>query len=116
MSDTVNKLSELAEKTLELVKAELDELQDLRDGEAERPMSQKAKRAHRVRVLNVTRALPGLVKEVRQLTKDNEEWAGNLGYDDKRRVIVEFFREMPQEHQRALVQELTRVLNERRSA
>lgn len=112
------KLSQLTQQTLELAAAELAELKGMRDAAAElgKPLNQRAARGHRKRVLDVMRALPALMKESRQLTKDADAWAEGLGYDEKRKLMVDFFRLMPVEHQRALVQELTRVLNERRSA
>jgi len=59
----------------------------------------------------VSRAMAGLIKEMRALEKDAREWASTMGHEEKREVIRDFFGGMPPEEQRQLVQELTRDLN-----
>lgn len=112
------KLRQLTSKTLELLEAELGDLKAMRDDATAKgkALPQKTARTHRKRVLDVTRALPALLKESRQIGKDDNEWADGLTFAEKRQVIVEFFRLMPREEQVTLLQELTRVVNERRAS
>lgn len=114
MSDEPSQAGELAEASLAIARLQLDELKRRMEGMPKMRTPQLQQLTGMT--AKVMRAAAPLMKEMRQLVKDARDWAAALGYDDKRRVMVDFFRLMPPEHQRALVQELTRVLNERRSA
>jgi hypothetical protein len=61
------------------------------------------------------RAYAQVVKEARSLEKDAHRRAVRLSPDEKRRVFVEWFETQLPEHQRAFLQELTRIHNARRA-
>lgn len=114
MSDDASQASELAEASLAIARLQLEELQRRMAKMATMKVPQLQQLTGMT--AKVMRAAAPLMKEMRQLIKDARDWASALSYEDKRRVMVDFFALMPPEHQRALVQELTRVLNERRSS
>jgi hypothetical protein len=65
---------------------------------------------------SASRALAGLIKEARSITKDGLRWQKSLSVEEKRQAIVDWFAALPSEQQRLLIQELVRAHNEERAA
>jgi 5'(3')-deoxyribonucleotidase len=60
----------------------------------------------------MNKALAIMAKEARQFEVTRQTAAGKLSYEDKRELMAEFFEVMPDEHQRALIEQLTQAFNE----
>ena len=98
-------LTEVTALNVRMLKSNLDRLQ-IRMNKTESYNKDDAKEC-----ANLSRALSQVIKEARQLENEASKEAANLGYEQKRALLTEFFRIMPQEHQRDQIQELAQIYN-----
>jgi hypothetical protein len=67
------------------------------------------------RLMELTRGTTGLLQQMRMLEESTAAQAKNLTYEKSCELYInEFFATLPQEHQRGLLQSMTRVYNEQR--
>lgn len=107
----------LAEVTQEAIRAQRKHLRDRvasRDPKSRRYKTDEM--ASSEQVDSAQRALAGLIKEARSLSKDATSWASKLSVEEKRSAIVDWFGSLPRQQQTLLVQELMRTLNGERTA
>lgn len=65
---------------------------------------------------DAVKVMAQLIGQARALAKDAIRWAGSLSAEQRRDVIVGWFTSLPEQQQRLLLQELTRVFNDERTA
>jgi len=112
VAEVADPLYAVAQRSINLIERQLVQLER---EQTEREVSGlKFSAEHAENAARLGRALAQVVKEARSLEKDAHRRASRLTPPQKRAVFVEWFESQLPEHQRKLLQELTRVYNARR--
>lgn len=107
----------LAELTQEALRAQRQHVRSLvASRNPKSPRYQTDDMATPEQVDSAQRALAGLVKEARSLTKDATQFASALSVEEKREAIASWFDSLPSQQQLLLLQDLTRRHNGERNA
>lgn len=114
---------DVAERTLRLIDGTLSDLERLRktrrrqerkaieDGEEELcPVDVVGLNA----LDKTTRALSGLLSQLRAIAKDNREKMGNIGPSDRLKLILDYFATLPEEQMYSLLLDCKAIYEDRR--
>ncbi len=102
-------LEDVADRSLRLIDGTLDDLERLRRQHRRKQREKgidddfEMDFAGLSALDKTTRALSGLLKEIRALSKDAKEAAGKLGPTEQQRLIFDWFSKCSPEHQRSLL-------------
>jgi len=102
-------LDEITEQTLRLQKRTLDRLEHWSEKLDDSPDAFDAEFAKEL--ASVTRALATVLKEARAINRDNATAATKLGPTEKRKLLIDWFEKQPYEIQRALLWQMTQIVN-----
>ena len=110
-------LEDVADRSLRLIDGTLDDLERLRSAE-----TRKRRLGGEVEIdfasLNAldktTRALSGLLAQLRQIAKDNRERMGNIGPTERLQLVMDWFAALPEEQMYSHLLDFKAIYDQRR--
>ena len=112
-------LEDVADRALRLVNGTLDDLEKLRM-QQRKDRREAADGRHEIDLAGInaldktTRALTGLLKEIRALERNAKESAGKLGPTQRQELLKDYFAKQPEVNQYSLLLDLKQIYDDRR--